>query len=61
MKEIFVEHWLKIDVSEKLQIKDYLIQFLAQKGPNCEKEVLRMIIILIAKVTKMSWFDHPEL
>ena len=61
IKEIFVDHWLKIEVSEKLQIKDYLINFLIQKGPTCEKQVLKMIIILVAKVTKLSWFDHPEL
>jgi len=61
MKEIFVDHWLKIEVSEKLQIKDYLIHFLVQKGPACDKQVLKMVMILVAKVTKMSWFDHPEL
>ena len=58
---MFTTHWLKIPVEEKVGIKDYLLNFLANKGINCEQQVLKMVIILIAKVIKMSWFDHPEL
>jgi hypothetical protein len=35
--------------------------FLVNKGVSCEQQVLKMVIILLAKVVKMSWFDHPEI
>jgi hypothetical protein len=36
MKEIFVEDWLKIEVTIKIQIKDYLLNYLVQKGPTTD-------------------------
>lgn len=35
--------------------------FLVNKGVSCEQQVLKMVIILLVKVVKMSWFDHPEI
>ena len=61
MKQIFSTHWAKIPVQEKVSIKDYLLNFLAQKGLSCDDAVRNMIIIVLAKIAKMSWFDHPEL
>ena len=58
---MLTESWLKVETAEKLQIKSYLLNFLAQKGPSADHQVLKMIIVLLCKVTKMSWFDHPEL
>jgi hypothetical protein len=59
MKQIFIDHWLGIDIQEKISIKDYLLNFLASKGPTADKSVLKMIISLLSKIVKMSWFDHP--
>jgi hypothetical protein len=56
-----MKHWQVIPPQEKIAIKDYILNFLASKGPQLNTQVLNMIIILLAKVVKMSWFDHPEL
>ena len=61
IKNLFVRHWSAIPTEEKLAIKDYILNFLAAKGVQLSQQVLKMIIILLAKVVKMSWFDHPEL
>lgn len=61
LKQLFTTHWSKIIASEKVGIKDYLLNFLVNKGVSSEQQVLKMVIILLAKVVKMSWFDHPEL
>ena len=42
-------------------IKDFLINFLVQKGAVLDQQVQKMMIMLLAKVTKMSWFDNPEI
>jgi|LauGreDrversion4_2_1035121.scaffolds.fasta_scaffold351278_1 hypothetical protein len=44
-----------------MAVKDYLLNFFATKGPTADKQVLKMVISLFAKVIKMSWFDHPEI
>ena len=61
LKRLFTEYWPKIPVSDKLSIKDFVINFLVQKEASLDNQVTKMIIILLAKVTKMSWFDHPEI
>ena len=61
LKNLLGDNWGKIPVQDKAGIKDYLLNFLAQKALSCEREVMRMMIILLAKICKLSWFDHPEL
>jgi hypothetical protein len=61
LKGLFTKSWLSIPTQEKLAIKDYILNVLATKGVQFNQQVLKMIITLLAKVVKMSWFDHPEL
>ena len=61
LKSLFVKHWSRIPLSEKKGIKDYMLNFLMVKGPTCDNQVLKMAILNLVKVVKMSWFDHPEL
>jgi hypothetical protein len=37
------------------------MNWLAQRGSVSESQVVNMVVIVLAKVIKMSWFDHPEL
>jgi hypothetical protein len=37
------------------------LNFLVNKGVSSDAQVLKMVIILLAKVVKMSWFDNPEI
>ncbi len=37
------------------------MNFLVNHAMKCERQVMKMMIILLAKITKLSWFDHPEL
>ena len=48
-------------MNEKLGIKDFVINFLLAKEANLDQQVAKMVMILLAKITKMSWFDHPEI
>ena len=61
MKQLFTAHWLKIPVQEKMAIKEYMLRYLREQGPQMDQGVLKMVITLLAKIVKMSWFDHPEL
>ena len=61
LKNILGECWLKIGIQDKMAIKEYLMNFLVNHAMKCERQVMKMMIILLAKITKLSWFDHPEL
>jgi hypothetical protein len=61
MKAIFSDHWNKIPVEEKMAIKDYLLNYLATNAFQSDRQVMKMMIILLAKISKLAWFDHPEL
>ena len=61
LKNLLGDNWNKIPVNEKLAIKEYLLNFLANKALQVDKQVMRMMILLLAKICKLSWFDHPEL
>jgi hypothetical protein len=37
------------------------MNWLVQRGSISENQVVKMVVIVLAKVIKMSWFDHPEL
>ncbi|CDW76789.1 importin-n-terminal domain-containing protein [Stylonychia lemnae] len=61
LKNLLGDNWLKIPLEEKVAIKEYLLNFLANKALKCNRQVMKMMIILLAKISKLSWFDHPEL
>ena len=61
MKQLFSTHWTKIPLEEKIAIKDYMLQYLRDQGPSMDQQVLKMVIGLLAKIVKLTWFDHPEL
>lgn len=60
LKNLFTLNWSKIPVNEKLGIKDFLVNLLMQREASSDSQVVKMLIMLIAKVTKLSWFDHPD-
>ena len=61
LKQLFTQNWCKIPTAEKLSIKDFIIDFMVRKESSLDQQVIKMVIILLAKITKMSWFDHPEI
>eukprot|EP00347_Sterkiella_histriomuscorum_P000570 403375338 len=61
LKNLLGDNWLKIPLEEKVAIKEYLLGFLANKAMKVDRQVMKMMIILLAKISKLSWFDHPEL
>ena len=65
MKELLTKNVGKVPArisSEKLiEFKEYFMQFLKEKGPMVEQEVLKMVITLLSKLVKLSWFDEPDM
>lgn len=44
-----------------MSIKDYCLNFLVNKALASDKNVMKMILQLLAKICKLSWLDNVEL
>lgn len=61
IKNLLSDHWSLVPVNQKVVLKDYLLNYLANKGLKGDKNVMKMITLILAKICKLSQFDHPEL
>ena len=37
MKQLFTAHWQKISVEEKMNIKQYMLRYLREQGPQADQ------------------------
>ena len=62
MKQLLEANWRQIAPDERIGVRKYCTQYLRSqelirtKDPN----VVKMIVLLLTKITKLSWFDDPE-
>lgn len=62
MKTLLSDCWLKIPMAEKVAIKEYLINYLkSDMVLKQEKQVIKMMILLLAKIAKLAWLDDPDI
>lgn len=61
MKEIFVSHFAKIELADKMAFKSILINFLITQGPSCDNQVVKMVIMVLTKIAKKAWVVAPDL
>jgi hypothetical protein len=63
MKTLLSERWVKIPMNEKVAIKQYLVSYLSNTEVviHQDKQVVRMMILLLAKIAKLAWFDDAEI
>lgn len=50
-------------MAEKVAIKKYLVNYLASSDlvVRQDKQVVKMMMLLLAKIAKLAWFDDPEI
>lgn len=49
-------------MAEKVGIKEYLIRYLKSNVVlTQEKQVVKMMMILLAKIAKLLWLDDPDI
>ncbi|CAI2369585.1 unnamed protein product [Moneuplotes crassus] len=60
LKNLFADNWTKVSKEKKIDIVSFCIEFLKEKGPDCKREVLNAVIMLMVKVAKLSWFDDQS-
>lgn len=60
LKSLVTSHWNNFSVTQHVTIRDYLLKYLAEKGPTLPVFVLTALLSLLARLTKLGWFDDPK-
>jgi exportin-7 len=57
--ELVTTHWNNFTVPQRIDIRNYVLTYLANSGPNLQDFLVLSLIKLVCRITKMGWFDDP--
>ena len=57
IKNLLYENWTQVSTTDKNDIKYFIFNFLQGKGLACERQTLNMMMALLARIIKLTWFD----
>lgn len=55
--ELITVHWNNFTVPQRIDIRNYVLGYLANKGPNLQDFLALSLIKLVCRITKLGWFD----
>jgi exportin-7 len=64
LTELITVHWNSFTIPQRIDIRNYVLSYLANKGPSLQDFVVVSLIKLVCRITKLGWFDdavHREL
>lgn len=64
LTELITIHWNSFTVPQRIDIRNYVLGYLANKGPALQDFLVLSLIKLVCRITKLGWFDdsaHREL
>lgn len=64
LTELITTHWNNFTIPNRIVIRNYVLGYLANKGPGLQDFVVMSLIKLVCRITKLGWFDdstHREL
>jgi exportin-7 len=64
--ELITTHWNNFTVPQRIDIRNYVLGYLANNGPQLQDFLVLSLIKLVCRITKLGWFDdntsvHREL
>ena len=48
---------IQLPVEERLALRNYILQYLAQRGPKLPNFVSQALVTLFGRITKLGWYD----
>jgi exportin-7 len=57
--ELITAHWNSFTVPQRIDIRNYVLNYLASQGPGLQDFVVLSMIKLVCRITKLGWFDDP--
>ena len=59
LTELITVHWNSFSVPQRIDIRNYVLGYLANNGPQLQDFVTTSLIKLVCRITKLGWFDDP--
>eukprot|EP00978_Attheya_sp_CCMP212_P036794 scaffold169478_cov55-Attheya_sp.AAC.2 len=59
LTELITTHWNNFTVPQRIDIRNYVLGYLANQGPGLQDFVVISLIKLVCRITKLGWFDDP--
>jgi exportin-7 len=59
LTELITTHWTSFTVANTIDIRNYLLSYIANNGPAMQDYVVMSLIKLVCRITKLGWFDDP--
>lgn len=57
LTKLVTSYWAQIGLEERVQLRNYVLNYLANKGPQLEQYVRLELSTLLCRVTKLGWSD----
>lgn len=54
------DHWNSFSEPQHVDIRNYLLNFLASKGPRLQQFAVVSVVQLLCRITKYAWFDESS-
>ena len=59
LTELITKHWNNFTVAGRVDIRNYVLSYLANNGPAMQDFVVMSLVKLVCRITKLGWFDDP--
>mmetsp|Transcript_20342 Transcript_20342/g.38262 ORF Transcript_20342/g.38262 Transcript_20342/m.38262 type:complete len:1118 (-) Transcript_20342:416-3769(-) len=59
LTELITTHWNNFTVPQRIDIRNYVLSYLANQGPALQDFVVVSLVKLVCRITKLGWFDDP--
>lgn len=60
LTKLITGHWNNFSVPQHIEIRNYILDYLARNGPNLQDFVSKSLIQLVCRLTKLGWFDDQQ-
>jgi exportin-7 len=60
LEMLITQFWNNFTVEQKLEIRNYILNYLATHAHNLQDFVIGSLSKLACRITKLGWFDSPE-
>ena len=57
--ELITVHWNSFTVPQRIEIRNYVLGYLANNGPQLQDFLTLSLVKLVCRITKLGWFDDP--
>eukprot|EP00937_MAST-01D_sp_MAST-1D-sp2_P003680 g3680.t1 len=58
--KLMTSHWNNFNQAQRFDIRNYVLSYLASHGPSLKDFVMKALIQLTCRITKLGWFDDPR-